>query len=43
MNKYLLTPDMEPMTDQSTGAVKVHHGESMSFIGVTWSYLQGYE
>lgn len=33
---HLLTPDRDPMTDQSTNATKVLRGELGSFTGVTY-------
>lgn len=36
MQSRLLTPGREPMAYQSMDAIKVQHGDSMSFIGVTY-------
>ena len=37
----LFTPDREPTTDQSKDTIKVHLGEPMNFIGVTYRNMGG--
>lgn len=39
VNKCLLIPNSEPITDPSTDTTEVHFGELMSFIGVIYSNM----